>query len=1547
MTYIAGYLMNRAISSVAVFLFDKVKNSIFEREQIEKKIIKRTDFENIIKDEIDLEEFPAISYKDIKAICKILSKSKDIELLIKNLYVYQSDMNKSLDEIREDFVLLFPERIELKNGEISLGTDERISFLLKVFDVLDKGILTALNRAANEGVPGADNALNNRRYLDLKNDVKGIKKHMNAGSSSISQTNFPSLDEINKKMLDLNHGISRMQIQREGLLKELAEFAYSGNGIIVGSPGIGKTYIMKKFAEQLIKEKIPLLYLPVDRLSVETESALDKELGINIDIVDFLRSEKAKKSESVGFILIDAFDAARSEKTQSAFISLIRRAINELDGLWNVIVSVRIYDAKKSEDLLDLFPDPYKKSGTQGIYCRCLFVPKLTDEEIIEALETISCPIDFYSNISPDLKELLRTPFNLWMLEKLLIRNQNIPELSSISSEVQLIGLFWKQRVTDGILGENRQMIATKITQKMVEERSLSVNKVDFYHVDINTWSSLLSSEILVNASTTNQKISFSHNMLFDYAVSILLMEDSPDKLTGFIEEDISRPLFLRPSLIYYFTRIWYSDPQLFWESFWYILPNEKIHLRLFVRFLPTGVIVNEAREIEQLIPLISSLEKKENYSTKAIAYLLQALRTLEIQRDQLWVQFLNKIIDYPDKEFAWDLAILTSEILRRAEEKDDNTVFQICGSISRALLKWVWQERENNPGRWIDSLGGNWGIYLVAKTFSTNSKESRNLLEKALYLVKEENFPINYITRLTDSLKNITYNDPDFTAKIYLTVLSHEEKGKEPTYFGTPVLPLSSTRNQDFEMCYYRLIKYFPEFLETEPLLAVETAIKCLNNFIIDKHVLPYYKEEQLKDISYNFQFRGKIAHYIPDGSHIWWSNGRQHYDDPTEMAEILFEFIHELSLAQTNIIKLEAIIDLLRDNACVALFWKLLLKTAIRETKTFSPLIFDLCIANPIQIKNDTTYEFGEFLQAASTEFTEDQLKEIERTILNIPENEKDKIPHKYLEKNRNRLLTMIPGGLIKTEEGKKILEDIEKTNEIPKNEPLVRLEYFSNEVSEDDWFEEQGVNLSEVSNEKIRSYFPILNNFMAKWQNEVPKKEEIDLIFSDFNQLYNLLNETHDAHEYILDSAWTKLASCAKIMSKSPNNSDNVFNLCRAILLICSKHTEPKDSENTLEFNFPCWSPSPRTEAAQGLPRIVAVKCDQELLKAIRQLTNDKVPSVRYLVANELFLISKNATTEFWELVEDIIENEDNQLVLQSLCHSFDYLVSIEEKKTIDMLKKLINRISLADQNSYLYETTVPLIVWLALVHENEWAVKTYREVINRPVINSEPLKKATLEVNFYLKPQKFDSRNDLEVAKRAINWLLDTIDSVKNGVRELKVISKKGESIQSKFKSMYGIIEEIVVELYFAVDISNENGDKKEERLPERQMNAFYDAIKPLLERILTFTLEEGNVLFAHTAYDFMRLLNCVLKYDPKGVLELATKVAKSSQADNYNLDMMAIEEVVILVEKILADHRREIRDENSIRDLLDLLDIFAISGSPEALKLIWQLDKVFR
>ena len=75
--------------------------------------------------------------------------------------------------------------------------------------------------------------------------------------------------------------------------------------------------------------------------------------------------------------------------------------------------------------------------------------------------------------------------------------------------------------------------------------------------------------------------------------------------------------------------------------------------------------------------------------------------------------------------------------------------------------------------------------------------------------------------------------------------------------------------------------------------------------------------------------------------------------------------------------------------------------------------------------------------------------------------------------------------------------------------------------------------------------------------------------------------------------------------------------------------------------------------------------------------------------------------------------------------------------------------------------------------------------------------------------------------------------------------------------------------------------------------------------------------------------------------------MAAGVAKSRKPSGYNLDSLASRGVVKLVEAILADYRDVVRDGESLRDLLNLLDIFAETGWPDALRLVWRLDEVFR
>ena len=367
-----------------------------------------------------------------------------------------------------------------------------------------------------------------------------------------------------------------MKINREKLLNDLQDFVLQGNGVVIGSPGVGKTYLLKELRQNLKSDGIPHLLLPIDQLGDGSKEDLQRELSYEGDLIEKLKSIPILHK---AILLFDAFDAARNEQTRKRFLLLIRRAIRELNGQWNIIVTVRTYDAKKSQELLDLFgnlldPDP-TQYHSKDILCRHFKIPLLNQEEIQQAFNQIPHLKLIYESGSQDFKCLLANPFNLWLLEKILRASQDIPDFSQIRSEVQLLGLFWQRRIEATSNEDHRRFVLTQVAHQMVKERSLSVRQDNIYdslNLDKSArqtaWDNLMSDEILAKVSSTKQRVAFFHNILFDYAISVLLIEDDPQLLEDFgfrrfIASAFSPPeshLLFYPSLV--------RQPRKFLESF-------------------------------------------------------------------------------------------------------------------------------------------------------------------------------------------------------------------------------------------------------------------------------------------------------------------------------------------------------------------------------------------------------------------------------------------------------------------------------------------------------------------------------------------------------------------------------------------------------------------------------------------------------------------------------------------------------------------------------------------------------------------------------------------------------------------------------------------------------------------------------------------------------------------------------------------------------------------------------------------------------------------
>jgi len=691
-------------------------------------------------------------------------------------------------------------------------------------------------------------------------------------------------------------------------------------------------------------------------------------------------------------------------------------------------------------------------------------------------------------------------------------------------------------------------------------------------------------------------------------------------------------------------------------------------------------------------------------------------------------------------------------------------------------------------------------------------------------------------------------------------------------------------------------------------------------------------------------------MARYLPDGSYAW---DLSHTEEPVKMADRLFSFVEKLAETEAGLDDLDAILDLFREFAYVAFFWKRLLETGSRAPAVFAPRLFELCLARPILLGNEALHQVGSFIEAAAHYFKNEERLRIEQAIMSLPEETGDGDAD-FLERRRNRLIARIPVELLQTEPARELRRGMEEAKTVPPNEPVFSISMGASAFTEDMWLKERGVDPERAENQTLLNLTAPLEAFTSKFQNAVPSEDDVRAIYRQAQEAYLAVRETSGADEAVVESALTKVASCANSMSrgiKDPKSPE--FRFCHEVLLACAEHPSPEPEPRAdANYSHAYWSPAPRTEAAQGLPWLALHAPDADLLTAIERLADDPKPSVRFLTVMGLFRLVEKSPNDFWRLAAHVADAERNAVVLDALARALIYVAVRDEQRTVEVLDTLLERNLAADSDPKALENALPTVVGLALARDNKWALRTLDAFLEDPALWANPLRRCVFNALTFLTPKRVDDPKNTHANGNAVVWLSRAIESATRGIRELIEARKDrgwDEASQQKLRDVYGIIDEVVMRLYFAAKIKDDMHLHDDDKVTtHEQRRNYYFTIKSLLEQVLSFARsKENGVMFAPTAHNFMKLLNGVLRYDPQGVLHLAAGVAESSEPTGYNLDPMAVKEVVKLVEAVLADYRYEIREGQPLQDLMGLLDVFAKTGSAEALQLVWRLDEIFR
>ena len=438
-----------------------------------------------------------------------------------------------------------------------------------------------------------------RSYRD---DIERLKEH--------SERTFALLRPLSLIEMDGRE----IKIQRS-VSQALREAAEQHSVVVVGEPGAGKSGVLHDLVEELSKNH-DVVFMAVDRLEAHSLGELREELDLKHDIYKVLQNWPGTEP---GFLVIDALDAARSPATAQTFYDLL--TLMQAEGpRWRVIASIRQYDLRHNTKLQQLFRgQPLSQFHSDEFPFLChINISRLSAEEWLQINSQAPELGRLFIAADTKLRELLLVPFNVRLMADLLGRGIAVEYLTPIRTQIDLLDLYWKERVAQPLCEKDaREILLLRAVNEMVNSRSLRVNRrqVATAVTDSPVLRDILSTNILSEwqpypGSTINESVlTFAHHVLFDYATARLLLRDTPQPVS-LLERDSELIIAIRPSLVMHFEHVRMQDLGQFWELIFGLTKSRIIPE--IGKLIGPSVAVESATSIEDFSLLVRALNSTD-----------------------------------------------------------------------------------------------------------------------------------------------------------------------------------------------------------------------------------------------------------------------------------------------------------------------------------------------------------------------------------------------------------------------------------------------------------------------------------------------------------------------------------------------------------------------------------------------------------------------------------------------------------------------------------------------------------------------------------------------------------------------------------------------------------------------------------------------------------------------------------------------------------------------------------------------------------------------
>lgn len=386
-------------------------------------------------------------------------------------------------------------------------------------------------------------------------------------------TYVPDIDKLraySQRTLQQLQQLSRIQLGGHDVkiarasTAAMADAVESGSFVVVGQPGAGKSGAIHDLAAQLMDAGRDVVVLAVDHLEAASPGGLRQELGLAHDLSEILSNWPGNRP---GILIFDALDAARGEPATQTMRTLMAAVLDTLPR-WRVVVSIRKFDLRYSETTQRLFRGAPPTIFTDDEFSdvRHVNIPVLAPEELEQLRVSAESLYQVLGAIPISIRNVL---FNVRLMADLLEAGVDAAQLRPIQSQLELFEKYWLYRVIkDDGHEDDRELLLRAACEGMVETRTLHVERASVLTSGAGEFLRALLSDQVLNewqprpdSVPDRYVLTFSHHVLFDYAVSRLLFRRTAATVSDQLRADRDLVLVVRPSLVLHFHYCWSIDP--------------------------------------------------------------------------------------------------------------------------------------------------------------------------------------------------------------------------------------------------------------------------------------------------------------------------------------------------------------------------------------------------------------------------------------------------------------------------------------------------------------------------------------------------------------------------------------------------------------------------------------------------------------------------------------------------------------------------------------------------------------------------------------------------------------------------------------------------------------------------------------------------------------------------------------------------------------------------------------------------------------------------